>query len=164
MSATRLYGDITLAGREESFPQRWDRHARLEVELAVMIPNESPLAARIAPGSGIVASPMPTGDQAMAHFEGNLHGAVNMGRWVERVHQAAGRHVVAYPTSAKLAAPAGTLIRIGSYSVANATVTVEDDKWEQLLFWVRMAPNPAETTLEALRAPHPHLVRHQWLP
>lgn len=63
--------------------------------------------AMIAPRSGIVMRPAPhDAPYSVLYYEGNLHGAVNLNKWQERVMCAAGRLFTNYPTIAKSMLPA----------------------------------------------------------
>lgn len=60
-----------------------------------------PLVAFLAPRSGIVGTPCDSdGERHRIYYEGNLHRAVNLGKWAERVRCAAGRLFTRYPTAA----------------------------------------------------------------
>ena len=69
--------------------------------------HESHQEAMIAPRSGIVMRPAPNdASYSVLHYEGNLHGAMNLNKWQERVMCAAGRLFTNYPTIAKSMLPA----------------------------------------------------------
>lgn len=69
--------------------------------------HESHQGAMIAPRSGIVMRPAPNdASYGVLHYEGNLHGAMNLNKWQERVMCAAGRLFTNYPTIAKSMLPA----------------------------------------------------------
>ncbi|HEY1292858.1 MAG TPA: hypothetical protein VGJ60_07265 [Chloroflexota bacterium] len=84
----------------------------------------------IKPGSGIVGSSEPTSssivqglaaamDRVRIDYEGNLHGAVNIVTWEDRVKHAAGRHVWnegrGYPTVARRWVEPEKLHAVGTY-------------------------------------------------
>lgn len=78
----------------------------------------------IAAGSGIVG--IERGPWCDIWFEGNLYGAVNLTRWVERVACAAGRMTENYPTSARMVVPSNWLRRVGEYDIERGCAWVED--------------------------------------
>lgn len=69
--------------------------------LTIYVPKgESPWAMRIARGSGIVGKIDERTGRLLIHYEGNIYGAENLRTYGDRVHQAAGRLRVNYPTVA----------------------------------------------------------------
>ena len=81
----------------------------------VFIPAQgSELYRIIEKGSGVVGQPY-NDTETLCYYEGNLYGASNMVTWADRVHHAADRMAVAYPTVAKTIARPGELIRVGSF-------------------------------------------------
>jgi hypothetical protein len=68
----------------------------------------------IVPGSGIVGTPQDDG-LVLIDYEGNLYGASNIGTFEDRIHHAAGRHIMRYPTVARLLVSASKLILIVTF-------------------------------------------------
>jgi hypothetical protein len=104
-------------------PQQQKFHTRF----LVYVPNAGNTLG-IAPGSAVVA---PEGaseiaDRVLVHYEGNLHGAENLQRYVDRVHCAAGRAAYRYPTIALASAHASDLTRVGRYDLTRGQLTVEN--------------------------------------
>lgn len=91
-------------------------------KLRVFVPDEGALA-HIARASAIVGADERDG-HILIHFEGNLYGAVNLVRFIDRVSLAAGRLTRRYPTVAKALAPVDHLVEVGSYDVDKDEVTV----------------------------------------
>ena len=73
----------------------------------------------IVPGSGIVG----TRQERTTHrcrlvlidYEGNLYGAMNIRTLEDRLHHAAGRHIMRYPTVARRLARVSELVFVGDY-------------------------------------------------
>lgn len=70
----------------------------------------------IRPGSAIVGEIR--GDMIETHYEGG--GASNVQTFEDRIHQAAGRRMTRYPTSALRAWPADELVVVGTVAYSNA--------------------------------------------
>lgn len=94
-------------------------------KLRLLLPRPGSVAAElIDPGSAIVSAE--TGPALIeVDFEGNRHGAANLTRYWARVVQAAGRHVVKYPTIARARVPRHDLIPIGWFDVASQEITLD---------------------------------------
>lgn len=102
----------------------------------VFIPAQgSELYRIIEKGSGVVGQPY-NDTETLCYYEGNLYGASNMVTWADRVHHAADRMAVAYPTVAKTIARPGELIRVGSFE--GGRIELGSNAWanEQLLDWL----------------------------
>jgi hypothetical protein len=78
----------------------------------------------IVPGSGIVGTRQPAlpGVRAieedglvLVDYEGNLYGASNVRTLEDRLHHAAGRHIMRYPTVARRLARVSELVFVGDY-------------------------------------------------
>lgn len=92
--------------------------------LTIYIPKPgSAIERQLAPGSGIVGEPHPSG--VLLHYEGNLYGAANLQRYEERLKHAAGRLVGRYPTVAMMLLPAAeaadALVAVGEYDAQTWT-------------------------------------------
>jgi hypothetical protein len=93
----------------------------------VYVPDATALSmARVAPASGVVAEPHPSG-RLLAHYEGNLHGAHNMTTWADRVSHAAGRMRASYPTTALALVKHEDLVEVGSYDDQRGCVHLDPD-------------------------------------
>ena len=102
----------------------------------VFVPKDFDRALGIKPGSAMVSpqdlfeaanvpgkqSPFLTVD-----YEGNLFGAENLQRFVERVHHAAGRADVRYPTVARAGFDPEALVPVGRYDLQEGLLTVTDE-------------------------------------
>lgn len=90
----------------------------------------------IVPGSGIVGNVVQQyPDRVLIYYEGNVYGAENMRRFVERVYNAADRQVARYPTSAMMAVRRDELIEVGRFDHGQMRVTAITNPAE-LLRWV----------------------------
>lgn len=90
-------------------------------------PESNLLALGIAGRSAIVASPQQRDPQnPVVYYEGNLLGASNLNRFVERLLHAAGRASVRYPTTAMMAVPRDQLTRVGTYDLEAQALEVSD--------------------------------------
>lgn len=88
--------------------------------------------------SGVVGSIRPTGD-IILDFEGNKYGATNIVTYADRVMQAAGRHVVRYPTVARMVVPIREVMAIGYWDESLGRVMiVNDSRYELLKEWLDM--------------------------
>lgn len=74
-------------------------------------------------GSGIVGQP--NGERFVVHFESNRYQDDNMGRYADRVHQALGRAMENYPTTAQMAARADDVIDVGYFDNTFGVVRIE---------------------------------------
>jgi hypothetical protein len=77
----------------------------------------------IARGSGIVGG-TPANGYVVIDYEGNLHGAVNLVTWRDRVEIAAGRHVERYPTVARAAAKEEQLVDVGLFDTETRAISL----------------------------------------
>ncbi len=84
----------------------------------------------IAKGSAIVSnSDMPHQNGLrgfLIYYEGNIYGAANMTRFVERALSAAGRMRERYPTAAMMRAAAADLKQIGTFHYPSSTLSICD--------------------------------------
>lgn len=91
----------------------------------------------IDPGSGVVAgtpgTPGPPTGYLTVWYEGNRHGAVNLERWADRVHNAADRMLTRYPTIAMRNLPAEQLRAIGTYDPDTGEFTPGIPHWRAAL-------------------------------
>lgn len=93
-------------------------------KLTIYVPRAaSDLERMILPRSGIVGT-MQTEGRVLIDYEGNAYGAANMVTWADRVEHAAGRHVMRYPTVARLEVIAFDLVPVGVFDTDGRTVTV----------------------------------------
>jgi|HubBroStandDraft_6_1064221.scaffolds.fasta_scaffold34131_2 hypothetical protein len=88
------------------------------------MPN-SPTAALVARGSGIVGEPLDA-EFTRISFEGNLYGASNLTKYEDRVDHAAGRLLHRYPTIAIRVARSAELVCIGTWDHASKRLTITD--------------------------------------
>lgn len=75
------------------------------------------------------------------HFEGNLYGAVNLHKYVERLRSAAGRYVARYPTGAVMWTDESTLVEVGEYET-NSWGIAEISNPTALAAWLDPEPLP----------------------
>lgn len=84
----------------------------------------------IAKGSAIVSdSEVPHQNGLggfLIYYEGNIYGAANMVRYVERALSAAGRMRERYPTAAMMSAAAVDLKQIGTFHYPSRTLSICD--------------------------------------
>lgn len=111
--------------------------ARSDAWVPIWLPT-SPLL-QIKKGSGIVGrvTEQPGRSYVSLDYEGNLYGAVNLTRYVERVAHAYDRQVTGYPTVARMHAPAEWVEQIGWYS-PDGYIVVEPtlESWAKLRKWL----------------------------
>jgi hypothetical protein len=99
--------------------------------LRVYVPAEPAAFTTTLPASGIV-----THDDSSAlslrgisfveiYFEGNRHAAVNLQRWVDRVHHASGRLLLRAPTVARAMVPRVELLEVGTFDYDEGVVRLE---------------------------------------
>ena len=105
------------------------------MNVPVFVPK-GPLAIKIRPGSGIVGGQILSSGRQMVYFEGNLYGARDLQRYVERVSLAYGRMLQKYPTVAKAAFAVEELVQIGEYDPARMVVLVEEAQRAALKAWL----------------------------
>lgn len=91
----------------------------------VYVPTSS-CHARIDPGSGVVAAAAGPG-RLLADYEGNRYNAANIVTYADRVHHAAGRAAVSYPTLARAVLPASALVRVGTWDDKAGRVHLDGD-------------------------------------
>ena len=80
----------------------------------------------IAPGSAIVGRGETDG-RVHVYFEGNLHGAINLERFIDRAAVAAGRLEQRYPTVAQAFMPAERLVEVGTFDCDLNRVTLTNE-------------------------------------
>ena len=100
----------------------------------------SAVLATILPGSGIVSDGErdPSG-RLVIDFEGNRYGSTSITTYADRVDHAAGRHLVRYPTVARLAVLPADVIEVGAYNTETGVVTVHGPEEAHLLAeWCRV--------------------------
>jgi hypothetical protein len=124
--------------------------------LIVYVPRPGTGMDRIAPKSGIVGSPFHRTPQGRAsptqeewllgsegkiriHYEGNIYGAVNIRTFADRVRQAAGRHIMNYPTIAFAVVPESGLIPVGIFDGDRVMVDREGVGYAALAAWLHVA-------------------------
>lgn len=127
--------------------------------LTLYVPAPGSIAGKgLLPGSAIVGDPSrPRGDLLSIHFEGNRYGADSMSLYVNRVLHAYGRLVANYPTTAKMHAPMGELIPIGTCDTWG-TYILDPVKLNQ---WVGVELMPAPESLPAERSDLLKFIREQ---
>jgi hypothetical protein len=99
-------------------PDLSKRPAPPEIDRAeIVVPRPGSMAARlIAAGSGVVALPFAADpDKVLVYYEGNLHDAMNLRKWPERVHIAFSRASTRYPTTARSLVPRDELETVGEF-------------------------------------------------
>ena len=97
------------------------------VPVSKVIVGSQPAKLPIAAKSGVVGRPSDISPLAVdLWYEGNLYGAVNLGRYVERVRQAAGRMEQNYPTVAHMTAAEFMVVQVGEYDAEADEVLVTD--------------------------------------
>jgi hypothetical protein len=107
--------------------------------LAVFVPASptSPLATRIARGSGIVgpAESYAAGTISV-DYEGAVYGQANLVTYADRVRHAADRQLQSYPTVARCVVPRSDLRQVGWFDPDSNTITLLDDAEEALAPWL----------------------------
>jgi hypothetical protein len=93
--------------------------------LSVHVPSQPSHLDHVAGASGIVSNGEPVNGRLHAYFEGNLFGAVNLRRWVDRVACAADRLLTEYPTTAKMLVAATDLTVVGHYDPVTGAVVLD---------------------------------------
>jgi hypothetical protein len=73
----------------------------------------------------------------LVYFEGNMYGALNLGRYIERVSCAWGRMANKYPTAAMIAIARDHLIKVGEFE--SNTKTLRIDNADALAKWLGVA-------------------------
>lgn len=112
--------------------------------------NRNASISHILAGSAIICRAGPEGQPAPdtdglvdIWFEGNLHGAVNLNSYFEKIRCAAGRMVTNYPTAARASARPGDLRVLARYDLRRNFVTALLDE----AGWRMMLDHPAQTYL-----------------
>lgn len=119
------------------------------IEVYVPVPGR---LEQIADGSGIVGTRLEDG-RVRIDFEGNLHGAVNVVTYADRVEIACGRHQVSYPTVARMSVPAADVAAVGVFDPETGVVTVTAP--DLLTGW--LGGEPGAEQLRTSRAAQAHL-------
>lgn len=84
--------------------------------IGIYVPRPgSTTEAMIHPRSAVVATIEDGADMTTCFFEGNIHGAQNLGSFHDKLVVAAGRLTTDYPTTARAVVPVDDLIRVASY-------------------------------------------------
>jgi hypothetical protein len=108
--------------------------ARLASPFVVFVPREGDLSTGgILAGSGIVGAPLPGAERVAVYYEGARHAQVGMARLADRVLHAYGRLRAGYPTTARMAAPRGSLVEVATFDPACAAITTIDAASEAAL-------------------------------
>lgn len=104
-----------------------EREQRLTQPWGVYVPAEGThLTNTLAPASGIVGEP--TGDRITVYYEGNVHGAVNLKTFADKVECAMGRLATRYPTSSVRSVKEEELLRVGTFDPIMGRIAVTDPK------------------------------------
>jgi hypothetical protein len=75
--------------------------------------------------------------QVVVYYEGNLYGAVNLGRYAERVRHAYWRMVENYPTVAMSVVPGEELAQVGWFDPdENRVAVIRGLEWGLLAAWL----------------------------
>lgn len=93
-------------------------------------------ADRIAPGSAIVGEGDVVLGRMTLDYEGNLFGAVNMRRYVERCVVAWERHADNAPTLARAYLPEWSVIMVAVFDTDSRSVLVKPIDYEKLAAWL----------------------------
>jgi hypothetical protein len=81
----------------------------------VYVPREGTAArAAIAEQSGVVGG-LVDDDRVVLDYEANMHGAVNIQTFADKVHHATERHASSYPTRARTEVGRDTVTEVGVY-------------------------------------------------
>jgi hypothetical protein len=100
----------------------------------VFVPAPGSMQERmIDAASGIVGTLDEASGRILIDFEGNRFGGVNLANFADRVHHAAGRHGVRYPTVARALVAPEELIHIGEYDWERGNVSLTGAEAEQSL-------------------------------
>lgn len=115
----------------------------IETQLAVYVPAPG-WRHTIHPKSGIVGSPASVRDQAWdlcIDFHGDLYPMANIVTYADRVHHAADRHLVRYPTVARAWVRFSDVIHVGTwFHVSQELVIFDADR--DLQRWLDCSPIP----------------------
>lgn len=113
------------------------------MKLVIYVPKDGTHAEQVIKrGSGIVGSPDPRDPELITiDYEGNLYGAQNLGRFVERLLSAADRHVHRYPTRARMVVRREDLSAVGTFDTETRKIEYSDEVgWLTLTHWYE-SPN-----------------------
>jgi hypothetical protein len=109
-----------------------------KLPLRVYIPRDGTAArAAIAEQSGVVGTPA-DGDRVLLDYEANMHGAVNIKTFADKVHHAAGRHAAGYPTRARTEVDESAVIEVGLYD--GERVILDAERREAVAGWLGLDP------------------------
>lgn len=107
--------------------------------LAIFVPasSTSPLAARVARGSGIVGQ-VGSGmaETISLDYEGAIYGQANLVTYADRVRTAADRQLQHYPTVARCVVARSQLRQVGWFDPDSDAMTLLDDAEEALASWL----------------------------
>jgi hypothetical protein len=132
------------------------------MELDVYVPADRATAtARIVDaGSGIVGTASDELGRTLVDFEGNRHGAVNLVTYADRVHCAAGRHTVRYPTTARALLDTTVLVRVGTFDSETGDIDLlgadegPDAARARIAAWCGVTPANVDAQLRTTSARH----------
>jgi hypothetical protein len=107
--------------------------------LNLYIPHpESRLSTDLAHGSAIVGLPLASGSVRI-YFEGNVIGAVNLGRFRDKASQAASRmlhnYPAGYPTTARDEVDPREVVEIGTIATADGRLEITA-RLDELSWWI----------------------------
>lgn len=101
-------------------------------KLSICLPvPSSPLSTQLCPGSAIVTPAQLTedgqwaGEDCLIWFEGNIHGAVNLVTFPQKVANAADRLLTQYPTSGIRMVSTEELTAVGQYDAEFKTIQID---------------------------------------
>jgi hypothetical protein len=131
------------------------------MELDVYVPADSAAASlTIDAGSGIVGTASDELGRTLVDFEGNRYGAVNLVTYADRVHCAADRHVVRYPTTARALLDTITLVRVGTFDPETGDIDLlgadedPDAARARIAAWCGVTPADVDAQLRTTSARH----------
>jgi hypothetical protein len=117
-----------------------------DLPLRVYIPRDGTTArAAIAEQSGVVGSPV-EGGRVLLDYEANLYGAVNLKTFADKIHHAAGRHRVRYPTRARTEVDEAAVIDVGLYD--GERVILDAERREAVANWLGLDPGALDSECE----------------
>lgn len=117
-----------------------------DLPLRVYIPRDGTAArAAIAEQSGVVGS-RAEGGRVLLDYEANMHGAVNIKTFADKVHHAAGRHTAGYPTRARTEVDNAAVIEVGRYD--GERVILDAERREAVADWLGVDPGALDTECE----------------
>lgn len=90
----------------------------------ILVPVDGTCASLMIHRGSAVVAPVGSerGERVLVHHEGNLLGASNLERFVEKCLHAAGRAVERYPTVAKAFLPVAEMKVVGTFDYANKQI------------------------------------------